>query len=43
VFKDRRKWRSLQRVGMAQDHSWDRSAAEYVKIYKRAIGLRAEG
>jgi starch synthase len=36
LFKDRRKWRTLQAAGMKQDHSWDRSAREYVKIYELA-------
>jgi starch synthase len=38
LFRDKRRWRALQRTGMAEDHSWDRSAAEYVKIYDRALG-----
>ncbi len=29
-------WKALQRAGMQQDHSWDRSAREYVRIYERA-------
>ena len=33
VFPDRGAWRALQAAGMAEDHSWDRSAGEYVKIY----------
>jgi starch synthase len=37
TFANRKKWRALQVAGMALDHSWDRSAREYVKIYKRAI------
>ena len=37
VFKDRPKWRAFQGAGMKQDHSWDRSAREYAKIYQRAI------
>ncbi|MEQ1870426.1 MAG: glycogen synthase GlgA [Vicinamibacterales bacterium] len=37
VFSDKQRWLALQRSGMAQDHSWDRSAREYVKIYERAI------
>jgi starch synthase len=41
VFADKRKWRALQLNGMAQDHSWDRSAAEYVKIYDRLARLAA--
>jgi starch synthase len=36
LFKNRGKWRALQRAGMRQDHSWDRSAREYVRIYERA-------
>jgi starch synthase len=37
VFADERAWRALQLAGMARDHSWDRSAREYVKIYERAM------
>jgi starch synthase len=37
LFRDRRKWRSVQLVGMREDHSWDRSAEEYVRIYEQAI------
>jgi starch synthase len=37
LFQDRQAWRSLQLAGMAEDHSWDRSAQEYVKIYEGAI------
>jgi starch synthase len=38
LYADRRRWRALQLTAMRQDHSWDRSAREYVKIYERAIG-----
>ena len=38
VFGDAPRWRALQVAGMLQDFSWDRSAAEYVKIYDRARG-----
>ena len=41
LFPDREKWRALQVAGMKQDHSWDRSAREYVKIYERALRTRA--
>jgi starch synthase len=41
LYGDRRKWRTLQRAGMRQDHSWDRSALEYVKIYERALSESA--
>jgi starch synthase len=37
VFRDPSRWRALQAAGMAEDHSWDRSAAEYVKIYDRVL------
>jgi starch synthase len=37
LYPQRSKWEALQRNGMKQDHSWDRSAREYVKIYERAI------
>jgi starch synthase len=40
AYKNRRKWRVFQRAGMNEDHSWDRSAGEYVKIYERAIAAR---
>jgi len=40
VFKQRERWRALQAAGMRQDHSWDRSAREYVKIYEKACGAR---
>jgi starch synthase len=36
LFENEAAWRALQVAGMAEDHSWDRSAAEYVKIYDRA-------
>jgi starch synthase len=38
VYKDPPTWQRLQRAGMRQDHSWDRSAREYVTIYGRALG-----
>ncbi len=37
------RWRALQLTGMRQDHSWDHSAREYVKMYDRAAGLEAGG
>jgi starch synthase len=35
---DRGAWRTLMRNGMRQDWSWDRSAAEYEKLYLRLRG-----
>src|SRR5262249_7946272 len=37
TFGDTTKWRALQTAGMQQDFSWDRSAAEYVKVYDRVL------
>jgi starch synthase len=37
LYGDRKRWRTLQVAGMREDHSWDRSAREYVKMYERAI------
>jgi starch synthase len=34
------EWRRLQQNGMSADFSWDRSAREYVKVYKRVIAAR---
>ena len=39
LFRSPSQWRDLQLAGMRQDHSWDRSAREYVKIYERAMEL----
>ena len=39
AYSKPRIWRSLQREGMRQDHSWDASALEYVKVYERAMGV----
>ena len=43
TFHDRAKWRAMQTTAMSRDHSWDRSAREYVRMYKSLVGLRAEG
>jgi starch synthase len=42
AYADKSRWRALQAAGMRQDHSWDRSAREYVKIYERAV-RKAQG
>ena len=37
AFKDRKGWTRLMRNGMAKDFSWDRSARQYVELYRRAM------
>jgi starch synthase len=39
-FKD--AWRGLQQRGMAQNFGWDKSAIDYVKVYRRIWGLPEE-
>jgi starch synthase len=41
VYRDKRRWRALQRRAMAQDHSWESSARAYVDVYKAARRERA--
>jgi starch synthase len=40
VFHDPPVWRRIQQNGMRRDFSWDRSAAEYVKVYKGVMAAR---
>jgi starch synthase len=40
MYHEQRPWRRLQANGMKKDFSWERSAAEYVKVYKRVIAAR---
>lgn len=37
---NRKAWTRLQRNGMRKDFSWDRSAGEYVKVYKGVMASR---
>ena len=41
AFRDPVKWAAIAERGMRQDHSWDASAREYVKVYRamRDAGL----
>ena len=41
AYRNKPKWRALQAVGMKEDHSWDQSAREYVRIYERVLGDRS--
>jgi len=36
VYKDKKLWKQLMLNGMREDFSWDRSACEYEKLYKKA-------
>lgn len=36
MFKDKRRWGTLQQTGMRADFSWGRSADRYVELYERA-------
>jgi starch synthase len=40
VFRQPRAWKRLQVNGMREDFSWDRSADEYVKVYKEVMAGR---
>jgi starch synthase len=37
AFRDRRAWSGLVERGMAQDFSWERSAGEYEKLYRKLL------
>ncbi|CAN5211265.1 glycogen synthase GlgA [soil metagenome] len=37
LFGDRRRWRRLQRNGMAQDFSWERQGQRYVELYRSLV------
>ena len=40
AYADTPRWRQIQANGMGRDFGWDRSAAEYVEVYTRALSLR---
>jgi len=40
VFADRQAWQRLMQNAMAQDFSWQHSAARYVDLYRRAMATR---
>jgi starch synthase len=40
VFRDRRAWRGLVERGMAEDNSWERSAARYEALYRTLAPAR---
>jgi starch synthase len=38
AYRDARRWRTIVRAGMKVDFSWEHSAKEYVKVYKKVLG-----
>jgi len=41
AFGDKKIWTEIMQRGMGQDFSWDKPAAEYVRVYERAIMSRS--
>lgn len=37
LYSNQRAWRAMQRNGMIQDFSWERSAREYLKVYQEVV------
>ncbi len=37
LYQERKAWKRLMQNGMKQDFSWEHSAREYVKIYRKAL------
>ena len=37
AYRDPAGWAAIERRGMRQDHSWDASATEYVKLYRAML------
>ena len=40
-FADTARWQTMVRRGMAHDFSWERSVAQYLDVYRRALARRA--
>jgi starch synthase len=40
VFTDKEAWRQLQRNAMTQDFSWDRSALQYIDVYREITTMK---
>jgi starch synthase len=41
AFRHRYTWQSIQRNGMGQVFSWQRSAAQYLRLYQELIAHEA--
>ena len=39
VFQNKKLWKKLQIQAMREDHSWNKSAKEYLKLYKKIIKI----
>jgi starch synthase len=37
AFGDQTRWEGIARRGMTEDHSWDASARQYVKVYRAML------
>jgi len=37
AWRDRKLWSAMQRTGMSQDFSWDRSAASYLSLFRSLV------
>lgn len=42
LYRDEGRWQDVMRRGMNADHSWDRSAIEYERLYRTALENRLE-
>jgi starch synthase len=42
AFRFKPQWKELQQRGMKENFSWDKSAIEYVKLYRDVLGLPPE-
>jgi starch synthase len=42
IFKDKSAWRKIQLNGMKKEYSWERSAKEYLVLYKNAVSKRKQ-
>jgi starch synthase len=41
-FRFKPQWAAMQKRGMSQDFSWDKSAIAYAKLYREVLGLPSE-
>jgi starch synthase len=37
IFGDKKLWQKIQKAGMKEDFSWDRSARSYIELYKKIL------